>query len=195
MREMFFYSFNYVIYIVKYFFVGEADDGDVEIFEFCCAVDVTFMHFWVVMDAAIQFYNQIGFGTIEVGDKLLDRVLAAEVIAVELVIAQVLPEQFLCRGHILSQLFCSREYLRRGTLEDFSFAEVVFHSCDFLPLLAILPPPDLPQMGEESGECAVSEQVPRPWTPLSTWERGQGVREMTKFSTAFISLKDIVIYY
>lgn len=141
MREMFFYSFNYVIYIVKYFFVGEADDGDVEIFEFCSAVDVAFMHIWVVVDSAIQFYYQIGFGTIEISDKLFDRMLTAEVIAVELVIAQVLPEQFLCRGHILAQLFCSREYLRRGTLEDFSFAEVVFHSCDFLPHLAICPLP------------------------------------------------------
>ena len=144
MREMFFYSFNYVIYIVKYFFVGEADDGDVEIFEFCGAVDVTFMHFWVVMDSAIQFYNQIGFDTIEVGDKLLDGVLTAEVVAVELVIAKVLPEQFLCRGHILAQLFCPCEYLRRGTLEYFGLAEVVFHSCDFLPLLVVLPPPGLP---------------------------------------------------
>ena len=108
-----------------------------------------FLYFRVIMDTTVQFYYQIGLGTVKICNKLFDRMLAAEMITIKLIISQILPEDFLSRCHIASQLFCPYKYLWRCSLKNFCLTEVLFHdyllSACFLPFPGLqITPPGLP---------------------------------------------------
>ena len=45
------------------------------------------LYFRGIMDTTVQFYYQVGFGTIKISNKLFDRMLATEMITIELVIS------------------------------------------------------------------------------------------------------------
>ena len=54
--------------------------------------------------AAIPFDDQQRFGAGEIGDLVIDVVLAAELVAGQLAVAQVVPELLFGVGHVLAQL-------------------------------------------------------------------------------------------
>ena len=167
------YFFDYIIYVIINLVIGKANNRNSHVFKLHRAVNIMFLYFGVIMDTTIQFYYQVGFGTIKISNKLFDRMLAAEMITIELVISQILPEDFLSRCHIASQLFCPYKYLWRCSLKNFCLTEVLFHdyllSACFLPfpglqitpfLASKAPLPASPK-GEESTDSVESERLPR----------------------------------
>ena len=159
------YFFDYITYIIINLLIGKANNRNSHVFKLYRAVNIMFLYFGVIMDTTIQFYYQVGFGTIKISNKLFDRMLAAEMITIELVISQILPEDFLSWCHIASQLFCPCKYLWRCPLEYFCLTEVLFHdyflSTYFLPLPASKSPLPASPKGEEPTDSVESERLPR----------------------------------
>lgn len=81
------YFFDYIIYVIINLLIGKANNRNSHVFKLHRTVNIMFLYFGVIMDTTIQFYYQVGFSTIKISNKLFDRMLATEMITIELVIS------------------------------------------------------------------------------------------------------------
>ena len=92
--------------VLVYFIIGDADNGNAKLFQVCGPLRVMRYGRCIIVLRAIELYDQMCGGTVEVHDILPQRLLPHKTNGI--IPKKVKPQTALFLRHVFAQVFCSR---------------------------------------------------------------------------------------